>query len=285
MSAVFRRELGAYFNSMLGYVFISFFLVMIGLYFLTVNLISGVPYFSRALNDGMFVFLIGVPLLSMRSLAEEKAARTDQALLTSPNTVTALILGKYLAMLAMLAIPFAVFCLCPPVIHFFGDWYPRTDYAGIFVFFMIGAVFLSIGMFVSSTTESQMAAAVGTFAIVLLLYLWDDLIAYLPLGELTSLIGLACCFACVSLLVWAVSKSSAMAAGAFAAALLALAGVYFSGSVRFSGLLAKLLGVFSLTAPLRSLINAQVLELRGIILYLSVIFFFLLLTVQNFKRL
>ncbi len=232
MFAVFRKELGAYFNSMLGYVFIAFFLVMVGLYFLTVNIISGVPYFSMALNDAMFVFLIGVPLLSMRSLAEEKAARTDQALLTSPNTVTGIILGKYFAMLVMLAVPFAVFCLFPLVICCFGDWYPKADYAGIFVVFMIGAVFLSIGMYVSSTTESQMAAAVGTFAIVLLLYLWDDLIAYMP-----------------------------------------------------SGLLTKLMPAFSLTAPLRSLIGAQVLELRGIILYLSVIFFFLLLTVQNFKKL
>ena len=232
MSAVFRRELGAYFNSMLGYVFISFFLVMIGLYFLTVNIISGVPYFSVALNDAMFVFLVGVPLLSMRSLSEEKAARTDQALLTSPNTVTGIILGKYFAMLVMLAIPFAVFCLFPLVIHLFGDWYPKADYVGIFVFFMIGSVFLSIGMYVSSTTESQMAAAVGTFAIVLLLYLWDDLILYLPLE-----------------------------------------------------LPAKLLSVFSLPAPLRSLISAQVLEMRGLILYLSMIFFFLLLAVQNFKKL
>ena len=98
MTAIYKRELKSYFNSMTGYVFIAFFTAFMGIYFMAYNLYSGYPYFSYALNSTMTILLIAVPVLTMKSFAEDKKTKTDQLLLTAPVSVTQIVLGKYFAM-------------------------------------------------------------------------------------------------------------------------------------------------------------------------------------------
>ena len=84
MRAIYKRELGAYFHSMIGYVFIAFLVAFTGIYFMAYNLNYGYPYFSYVLSGILFVFMIAIPILTMRSFAEDKKSKTDQLLLTSP---------------------------------------------------------------------------------------------------------------------------------------------------------------------------------------------------------
>lgn len=154
MTAVYRRELRSYFSSMIGYVFIAVVVFFIGIYFMANNLFYGDPRFSLTLTNVMVVFLVAIPVLTMKSMAEERRSRTDQLLLTAPVSLTAVVLGKYLAMVTVLAVPLALSCLCPLIIAANGEACLASDYATILAFFLMGCVFVAVGLFISALTES-----------------------------------------------------------------------------------------------------------------------------------
>lgn len=180
MIAIYQRELRSYFNSMIGYIYVAAVVFFIGLYFMANNLYFGYPKFSIALVNVMSVFMFAVPILTMKSMAEERRNRTDQLLMTAPISLTRVVLGKYLALVTVMAIPVALSCFCPLIIAANGESSLGSDYASILAFFLVGCVYVAIGMFLSSLTESQVIAAVGTFAVLLILNLWDDLMSFLP---------------------------------------------------------------------------------------------------------
>ena len=124
----------------------------------------------------------------MRSMAEDRRGKTDQLLLTSPVSLTGIVLGKYLAMVTVLLVPILLICFCPLIIAMNGSATLTADYAAILAFFCMGCVYIAVGMFVSALTESQIIAAVSTFAVLLVLFLWDDLISFLP-SALSSLLS------------------------------------------------------------------------------------------------
>ena len=144
------------------------------------NLYSGYPFFSYVLNAINYVLIIVVPLLTMRSFAEERKNKTDQLLLCAPVRLIDVVLGKYFAMVSVFAIPCLVFCFYPLIIKSFGTAYLKVDYATIFMFFLLGCVYIAIGMFLSSLTESQIIAAITTFGTLMIVYLWGGLISFLP---------------------------------------------------------------------------------------------------------
>lgn len=178
MLAIYKRELKSYFHSMTGCVFIAFLVMFTGIYFMAYNLNAGYPYFSYTLSGSLIVFLVGIPLLTMRSFSEERKTKTDQLLLTAPVSLTKVVLGKYFAMVTVLAVPNVIFCLFPLLIKLQGTAYLLVDYSSIAVFFLLGCVYLAIGMFMSSLTESQIIAFISTFGILLLLYLWDGILSF-----------------------------------------------------------------------------------------------------------
>lgn len=189
MLAIFKRELRSCFHGMIGAVLTAFMLAATAIYFVALNLGYGLPDFGYyTLYRTIFVLLLYIPVLTMRSFAEERHSRTDQLLLTSPVTLTGVVLGKYFAMVTVFLIPVALMAFCPLIIAMNGEARLLSDYAALFAFFLMGCVFLAIGMFLSSLTESQIISAVSTFAVLLILYLWDDLTGFLPsaLGDLLS---------------------------------------------------------------------------------------------------
>ena len=137
MKAIYKRELKSYFQSMIGYAFIAFLLAFVGIYFMAYNLNAGYPYFSYALSGVMFMFLVAVPILTMKSFSEERKSKTDQLLLTSPVRLVDVVLGKYLAMVTVFLIPNLIFCIYPLVIKMQGTAYLRVDYAAILMFFIL----------------------------------------------------------------------------------------------------------------------------------------------------
>ena len=188
MSAIYRREVGAYFHSMIGYVYMAVLLFFNGFYFMAYNLNYGYTHYAYALYSQVVVLLLAVPILTMRSMAEERRSRTDQLLLTSPVTLWGIVWGKYLAMVTVLAVPMVVSALCPMILAMCGTAPLTADYAALLTFFLLACVFAAVGLFLSSLTESQVIAAVGTFAALLILYLWDNVADFLPgvLGELAA---------------------------------------------------------------------------------------------------
>ncbi|MDF2950626.1 MAG: putative rane protein, partial [Anaerocolumna sp.] len=113
MLAIYKKELKSYFTSMTGYVFIAFFLIIIGIFFVIYNLLNQLANFEYVLSDVSFIFVILVPILTMRLMAEEKKQKTDQLLLTSPVPVSHIILGKFLAVITVYFISIAIISFYP----------------------------------------------------------------------------------------------------------------------------------------------------------------------------
>ena len=116
MRAIYKRELRSYFHSMIGYVFIAFLVAYTGIYFLAYNLNYGYPYFSYVLSGILFVYLVAIPILTMRCFAEDKKNKTDQMLLTAPVSLFEIVLGKYLAMVTITAVPCVIYLIFPLII-------------------------------------------------------------------------------------------------------------------------------------------------------------------------
>ena len=180
MKAVYKKELKAYFQSIIGCVFIAFLIAFTGIYFMAYNMTTGYPYFSYTLSGSLIVFIVGIPLITMRSFAEERKNKTDQILLTAPVSLWKVVVGKYLAMVTVIAIPNLIFCIFPLIIKLQGTAYLTVDYISILMFFLLGCVFAAIGMLLSALTESQIIAYIGTFGIFLILYLWDGILSLFP---------------------------------------------------------------------------------------------------------
>ena len=171
MFAIYKRELKSYFRSFIGLLFIAVTLFFIGLYFFVNNMLNGYPYFSYSVSSVIILFFIAIPVLTMRILAEEKRNKTDQLILTAPVTVGGIVMGKFLALLTIYAIPTAVICLYPLIMSRFGTVPMANAYVAILGFFLYGMLAIAIGVMVSSLTESQVISSVLTFIILFLMYM------------------------------------------------------------------------------------------------------------------
>lgn len=169
MCAIYKKELRAYLTSMTGYIFMAVLLAVTSLYYVANCLVGGYPVFGAVLSSVYFVLLIIVPVLTMRSMAEEKRQKTDQLLMTAPVSLWKIVLGKYLAMVTIFLIPMAILCLYPLILLQFGSVSLPMAYTAILGYTLFGAACLGIGLFLSALTESQVIAAVLTFGVLFFL--------------------------------------------------------------------------------------------------------------------
>lgn len=284
MLAIYKRELKSYFHSMTGCVFIAFLVMFTGIYFMAYNLNAGYPYFSYTLSGSLIVFLVGIPLLTMRSFSEERKTKTDQLLLTASVSLTKVVLGKYFAMVTVLAVPNVIFCLFPLLIKLQGTAYLLVDYSSIAVFFLLGCVYLAIGMFMSSLTESQIIAFISTFGILLLLYLWDGILSFLPSSALSGMIGILLILTLIVVYIYHMTKNWMLAAGIEAVGIAAALIVYFVKSSLYENLLTKLLGRLALADVFMNISSSNIVDVSGLLLYVSILIIFVFLTIQTIQK-
>lgn len=284
MLAIYKRELKSYFHSMTGCVFIAFLVMFTGIYFMAYNLNAGYPYFSYTLSGSLIVFLVGIPLLTMRSFSEERKTKTDQLLLTAPVSLTKVVLGKYFAMVTVLAVSNVIFCLFPLLIKLQGTAYLLVDYSSIAVFFLLGCVYLAIGMFMSSLTESQIIAFISTFGILLLLYLWDGILSFLPGSALSGMIGILLILTLIVVYIYHMTKNWMLAAGIEAVGIAAALIVYFVKSSLYENLLTKLLGRLALADVFMNISSSNIVDVSGLLLYVSILIIFVFLTIQTIQK-
>lgn len=180
MKAIFFRELKSYYDSMTGWIVCAFIIAITGIYFFVYNLYYGYPYFSYTLVGVSAILMFIIPILTMRSFAEERKTKTDQMLLTAPISVGQIVCGKFLAMVCVFLLPLLVLCVCPLIIKANGNAYLVVDYCTIAVFFLYACCFISVGMFISSLTESQIIAAVGAYGACFLLLMWHTVAHLIP---------------------------------------------------------------------------------------------------------
>lgn len=284
MWAIYKRELMSYFRSMIGCIFITFLVAFTGIYFTAYNLTAGYPYFSYTLSGSLIVFLVGIPLITMKSFSEERKNKTDQLLLTAPVSLTKIVLGKYMAMVTVVAIPNVIFCLFPLMIKMNGTAYLKVDYLSILVFFLLGCVYVSVGMFLSALTESQIIAYISTFGILLVLYLWNGIASFLPSAALSCMFGLIVIISLVILYIYQMTSNWLLSVALEVVNIIANVVVYLVKSSLFENLLTRLLGKLALADVFTGITENNILDVSGIVLYLSIIAVFVYLTVQAIQK-
>ncbi|HJB81659.1 MAG TPA: ABC-2 transporter permease [Candidatus Mediterraneibacter intestinavium] len=284
MLAIYKRELRSYFQSMVGCVFIAFLMVFTGIYFVAYNLTAGYPYFSYTLSGSLIVFIVGIPLITMRSFSEERKNRTDQLLLTAPVSLGKVVMGKYLAMATVIAIPNVIFCIYPLIIKSQGTAYLTVDYISIFAFFLLGCVYAAIGMFMSSLTESQIIAFISTFGILLVLYLWDGILSMLPSSAVSGLAGVLIILSAVVFYIWHMTGNYIIAGAIEIIGIVAGVVVYIVDSGLYENLLTNLLGKLALANVFTDITSNSIVDVTGIVFYLSIIVVFVFLTVQSIQK-
>lgn len=283
MSAVFRHELRSYFHSLTAYVFGAFLLAVIGIGAMFYNLEAAVSNFEFVLSFASIIFMVIVPILTMRTLAEERRQRTDQLLYSLPITTTQVVLGKYLALLVVYLIPLAVISLYPLLFSQFGDVYLPTSYGSLVAFFLMGAALLAVGMFLSSLTDNQgFAAGIGVAAI-LLNYYSVSLAEYTSSTAMGSLIALYVIALLLGVVIHNLTRNENLAYGVTLVLIAALSVAYFVNSSAFEGLLPDIMTKLSLFRQFNSFVNGA-FDLTAIVYYVSVMGFFLFLSVQSMEK-
>jgi len=283
MIAVFQREVSSYFKGIMGYLFAAFMLIFAGIYTMAYNLSGYYANFEYVLDSISFIYLIAVPILTMRSVAEEKKQKTDQLLYSLPVRLSDVIIGKYLAMLVVLAVPMAILSLYPLILSQFGTVSFATAYGSIFGFFLLGATLIAMGLFISSVTESQVAAAVITLVATLIFYLMSGLASFVSTAAGASLMALCMIVVIFAVVLYIVAKNPIVS---ILTAVLGVGGLYIwyaADSSAFSGLFGDIMNQLSVFDRFYTFVNG-VFDLTAIVYYLSITCVFLFLAVQALEK-
>ena len=283
MIAIYKRDLKGFFTGMMGYVLLAFFLAVGGLYFTVMNLMSGYPDLSYTLYNNLFVLLVLVPLLTMRSFAEERRARTDQLLLTSPVPLWRIVLGKYLAVLSVFGMSVLVFALYPIIMSRGGAVSYRQSYAALLAFFLLGAACIAIGVFLSSLNENQIVAAVCSFFVLLLAYLMPSIQTLFTVGSALAMgVFLVLAVLGAAYAGWH-SRSWGLGLGVFTVCCAAILVLFWLRSAALTSAFSSLLGALCLFSPFEKFVSG-LFSLSAVVYYLSVTALFLFFTCQTLEK-
>lgn len=283
MIAVYRKELGSYWRGMLGYLFSAFVLIFAGIYTMAYNLSGAYANFAYVLDAVSFIYLIAVPILSMRTFAEERRQKTDQLLYALPISMSGVVIGKYLAMLTVLAVPTLIMAFYPLILMQFGTVPLSTAYGTLAAFFLLGACLLSVGLLISSVTENQVAAAVITLITVLILYFMNGLAEFVSTEASASLMALCLLVLLFAVVLYLLCKNPIVASGVAVAGVGALIAGYAVNDSAFEGLFAGVMTQLSVFDRFYGFVNG-VFDLTAVVYDGSIIAVFLFLTVQAMEK-
>lgn len=278
-----KHELRLYFHSLTAYVFGAFLLAFVGIGAMLYNIQAAVSNFEFVLSFGSLVFVVIVPILTMRVIAEERKQKTDQLLYALPITTTQVILGKYLALLVVYLIPLALISLYPLLFAQFGEVYLPTSYGSILAFFVLGAALIALGVFISSLTDNQGFAAGIGIAAILLNYYSVSLSEYISSTAFGSLAVLCVLVVLLAMLVKYLTKNETLAYFGAGGLLVLIMGFYMYDPTKFEGLLPQVMADLSLFERFYVFVNG-VFDMTAIVYYLTAIIFFLFLAVQSLEK-
>lgn len=283
MTAVFKRELKSYYTGLTGYVTAAVLLVFAGIFTVTLNLSYGYPNFEYTLDSMTLVYIMLIPLLTMRLIAEDRKQKTDQLLYSLPLSSGDVVLGKFLAAWASLGAPILLMSVYPLILGHFGTVNYATAYAGLLAFFLMGGAFVSVGLFLSATTDSQLIAGVLCFFAMLADFMSYSMSVYISGASYTSFMMLMAGVLLIAAIVWYMTKNL-IAALTFAVVTAGtMLACYLISPGLFAGLAATFLRAISVFIQISGFING-VFDWKAIVYFLSVIVVFLFLTVQAVEK-
>ena len=273
-----------YFTQMMGYLFLAFILLLIGLFFSLANLRMRDANFQDVLSNTTLFFLFLVPILTMRLFAEEARHKTDQLLYTSPLSVTQIVLGKFFAAFTLFMFAAIITMILPFMLSIYADSLPMSRIIGAYIgWILVGVGCIAVGVFVSVLTDNQIVAAAGTFAALFVMFLMDAFAISMPTSVFASI-------AFVALIVVAIAgiwfNSTRNVVSSIAVALVGVAvviGLYLINNQIYDGIIVRVLNWFSIYARFNRL-AVGVLNISDIVYYISFIALFIYLSINVIEK-
>lgn len=283
MIAILKHELRLYFHSLTAYVFGAFLLVMVGVGAMLYNINAAYSNFEYVLSFSSLIFAVIVPILTMRVIAEERKQKTDQLLYALPVSTTKIIVGKYIALLLLYLIPLAVISTYPLIFSQYGDVYLLTSYGSLIAYFIMGAALIAVGVFISSLTENQGFAAGIGIAAILFNYFSVSLAEYVSATALGSAIVLFILAAGLGWLIYHLTRNSNLGYAVGLTLMAAVVAVFWLDQSKLEGLIPEIMRTLSLFDRFETFVNG-VFDMTAIVYFVSVIIFFLFLSVQSLEK-
>jgi ABC-2 type transport system permease protein len=259
------------------------FLLITGIFFALYNLLQQTGDFNSVLENITFIFLILVPIITMRLLAEEASQKTDQLLLTSPLSVTEIVLGKYLAAVAVFLLALLITVLFPLILSMYGSvagWEIFGSYIG---FALLGASFIALGLFISSLTDNQIVAAFGTLGALIIIWILDWLQQGLPTTLTAGVVFAVILVAAGAAIVYAATGNTYVAIWTAAIGIIAVVTVFLINRTLYEGFTVKFFGWFSLVKRYQDLAYGM-LNISTIVYYITFCAAFVFLAIRMVDR-
>lgn len=283
MTAIFKREFKSCFTGMIGWVIAAVSLFFLGLYFTNRNLLYASSDFASVLYTMTMILLFLLPAISMRSFAEERKNKTDQLLLTSPVSIPAIVAGKFLAELAVFALPLAAAVVMPLLLQAFGTVSLVAAYSALLGYLLLGGACLAVGTWISALTENQILAYLATFGVLLVAYLMNGIQTMFTTGNLLALIVFMIVLLVASVLVGVICKRLAAGAVVFCAGAVVLFVLFQLRPAWLLTAFNAVLSALALFEPFKDIVGGM-FSIPAIVYYLSVMGLFLFLTGQALAR-
>ena len=283
MIAVFKHELKSYFHSLTAYLFCGFVLLFVGIGAMLYNIQSAVANFEYVLQFVCIGLVVIIPVLTMKVLSEEKKQKTDQLLYSLPLKGSQIVLGKYGALLVIFLIPTAIISVYPLIFSAYGEVYLPTSYGSLVAFFFLGAALISFGTFISSLTEKQGFAAGIAIPILLFNYYSVKLADYASETAAGSAIGLSLLIAALAFVIYRMTRSAVISWGIGIVGVGTVVVLTFVNSELMEGLLPTLMTKLSLFERFYTFVDG-VFDVTALVFYVTVIIFFLFLSVQSLEK-
>lgn len=283
MAGIYKKEMRSYFRGMMGWVFLALILLTFGIYTAVLSLSKGFADYSLVPYNAQFVYLIAIPLLTMRSLAEERRQHTDQLLYSSQLSSTEIVIGKYLSSVTILAIPLLISCVYPWVLSGHGRVALGTAYSTMLAFFLLGCVLAAIGLFFSALSTNQFVSAAISFCVLLLCYFANDLGSLLSTSILAAFLFFSVLVLAAAALLRVMTKNWIAAGITLAILESGLLLIYLFAPSILDGSVAAVFGSIAVFAKLETFSNG-ILDITILLQYLSLSWLFVFFTIQAVEK-
>lgn len=283
MIAVYRHEIRSAFHTLTAYLFCAALLCFVGVGAMLYNIQAAYANFEYVLSFVSIGLVVIVPVLTMRSFAEERRQKTDQLLYALPLRPWQIVTGKYLSLVTVFALPVAVMSAYPYIFSRYGEVYLPGAYGAMLAFFVMGAALIAIGMFISSLTDSQGFAAGIAIVVFLLNYYSVSLAEQVSSTGYGSAFALCAAAVLVGFVVRALTKNGGIALGVGGGLAVLTIAAYLAVPEAFEGLLPSIMKKLSLFDRFSTFVNG-VFDLTALVFYGSVIVLGLFLTVQSLEK-
>ncbi len=284
MISIYKKELRSYFTSLTGYVAISLILVLTGIFIRVVAFEAKYAFIQNVLPSASIILLLAIPIVTMSSFAGERAQKTDTLLYSLPLSTSKIVMGKYLAMLTVLAVPVAVISAVPAIISMYGKVDYFSVYTAILMFFLLISAMTGICMFMSSLCESQVIAAVLGSGALIVCYFAAIMTSVIPKTEVAAFISFLVIAALVGLISYGFTKNLYIALSVGAVLMAVVSVIYINDSSVFLNIFGKTVDLVALFDRFASTVSSKVFDVNTAVYFLSIAVFFNVLTIQVVEK-